>query len=197
MEKCANKLIIFKGGTIWTKILLKLKRFFKKRIGYYYGSNGIEQNIRKALGYFLEARKGGQKEASYYLGLLYMFNEPYVQRNYNKSFKYFEESSNEGFAGGQFYLEECYMNGYGTDIDYDNAITEYKKAGKQNYVPALDRLCDIYKDGMGLEIDLNKAHEYNNSCKMLSSDPMNMIRLTQKHNGIKRALDRQQGRDRC
>lgn len=167
------------------KSIIEIEEIFQKGLNYYYGINDTKQDIRKSFGYFLQAKEDEHEEADYYLGLLYMYHEPYVQKNLNKAFECFKALSSRGLVIGHFLLGECYMFGYGTNIDYNKAIIEYEKAREQFYVPAIDRLCDIYRNGIGVEVNLSRAFDYNEQCKILSNDYESISRFKIRSIGIK------------
>lgn len=57
------------------------------------------------------------------------------------------------------------MFGMGTDKDEKLAIKYYKQAANQGNIYANDRLSDIYKDGISVGQDIEKALLYNSKTR--------------------------------
>ena len=60
-----------------------------------------------------------------------------------------------------FYLGECNMFGLGIEKNEKEAIKYYDEAANQGNIFANYRLCDVYRSGIGVEKDIDKALIYN------------------------------------
>lgn len=94
-------------------------------------------------------------------------------------------------------VEEIFQNGlncyYGindTKQDVRRALGYFLEAKKQYNIQAIDRLCDIYRDGIGVDIDLEKTFEYNEMGKTLANDYVSRERFKIRGIGIKKNRDK-------
>jgi TPR repeat protein len=53
-----------------------------------------------------------------------------------------------------------YFNGYGVDVDYNQAVYYQKLAAAQDYTPAQINLGYMYENGFGVEKNLETARAY-------------------------------------
>lgn len=126
----------------------------------HYNSGPI--NYRNALNCFHIAYDGGHLEAAYYLGILYLWGEPTILKNCNKAIKYLNIADEAGFARAQLQLGLCYINGLGVEKNEKTALEYFQKAALQCVPEAYMYLCIMYRDGIGTDVDIDKAVEYNN-----------------------------------
>lgn len=62
----------------------------------------------------------------------------------------------------QFYLAECYNLGIGTDKDIDQAFKLYRRTAERGLSDGMIRLAKIYREGIIVKIDENKAKDWEN-----------------------------------
>lgn len=94
-------------------------------------------------------------DASYQAGKLAM-----VRNDFEPAFKHFKDSAEKGYPDGMYELGLRYLLGEGTNVEIDNAIRWLNKAYKKGNVAAGMKLYDIYSEGLGVQIDQEKAEEY-------------------------------------
>lgn len=106
--------------------------------------------------YFTQAAQYEDKEAEYYLGLLYYFGDG-VKQDYEMAKLWFEQSAGSEYAKAQFYLGILYTFGYGVEQDYSEAFKWYRLAAKQNDPDALYNLGVMYEMGLGTDMNVYEA----------------------------------------
>lgn len=107
----------------------------------------------------LEAAKGGNAEAEYYVGRCYHRGE-YVEKDEEQAFKWYHKSAEHGNAKAQTCLGACYELGNGVKQNYSSAATWYKKAAEQGYAKAQTCLGYCYGNGHGVVEDYRQAIEW-------------------------------------
>lgn len=129
---------------------------------YKYG-DGVDENIvlankwfSKAFDIFQKDSKKGDRDAKYYLAL--MFYEGYsINQDYLKAFEIFHELACNDYADAQYYLGLMYYNGEGLEKDYRQAFEWYCKAAENGDTDAQYDLGNMYHDGIGVDKDYEKA----------------------------------------
>lgn len=86
----------------------------------------------------------------------------YRQKNYSATFKFDKKSAELGYPRGMLSLGVCYLDGIGTQRDYDKAIYWYKKAMEHpedswSYPRSFFNLAYLYLKDWGVQKDINKA----------------------------------------
>ena len=71
------------------------------------------------------------------------------EKNYVKAFECFLESATQGYAPAQTNVGAFYVNGWGVEQSYHNAIKWYEEAADQNEPSAMCNLGDLYREGLG------------------------------------------------
>ncbi len=66
----------------------------------------------------------------------------------------------QGNAEAQYELGECYLWGYGVDVDEAEAIKWYRKAAEQGHADARYILGEFYYNGIGVNKDLTEAAKW-------------------------------------
>ncbi|PKC09004.1 HCP-like protein [Rhizophagus irregularis] len=97
--------------------------------------------------------------AKYYTGICYL-NGMGIEKSNVKAFKYFEQlfkEAEENYVNGMVMLGYCYINGIGTEINKKKVLEFYEKAANKGNIYAQNQLGLLYKSGIGIEKDLNKA----------------------------------------
>lgn len=89
---------------------------------------GVEQNYEKAKEYFNLAVKRGCSEAFNSMGDMYKYGYG-VEIDYYKAFELYTNAAEEAFdTGGQFNLGMMYIEGKGTEVNYERALYWFERA---------------------------------------------------------------------
>ncbi|MDO8840288.1 MAG: tetratricopeptide repeat protein [Parvibaculum sp.] len=119
------------------------------------GVGGVVQNDARAYEYYLQAARGGQPEAAYRLGLIYLEGNEAIglKRNYVEALKSFEVAALLPRADAQFQLGMMHRNGLGVPLDRTEGLRWIILSAKKRYSPALAELGRIYFEGEGVAAD--------------------------------------------
>lgn len=79
------------------------------------------------------------------------------QNGHEKAFKLCTLAAKRGHARSQFLLAMFYVKGIGTDSDFTQAITWFKRAAQQDNARAQYNLAHMYITGKGIKRDDNEA----------------------------------------
>lgn len=125
---------------------------------YYYGRGGVEEDSEESFNYFYNAYKDGFLEAGVMLGRCFLYGKG-VETNEELAFKLFLEAYDLEFPGSSKNLGTCLFYGWGTQKDPDKAFQLFLQAQEEgedvNY-----SLGNCYLEGVGVEVNLEKAAEY-------------------------------------
>ena len=100
--------------------------------------------------------------ALYYLGLCYRWGKG-VDQDINKSIELVKQSADLGYAGAQVDIANGYLNPdpeLGIEQDFSNAMIYLKMAANQGYPIAMYLIGEMYKNGFGVDKDLNEAEKW-------------------------------------
>ncbi len=137
---------------------------------------------RKALDYFIQSFEAGNKEAAFYIGILYYNSYPGIFQNTEKAFHFFEIASNEGLNLAHYYLAMCYYYGHGVEQNYYKARDLFEKLYKEKSVPDSAKfLYQIYSNNLVNDKVINPS-EYLN---YISKYDINYIISVHANNAIK------------
>ncbi|MBO4962536.1 MAG: sel1 repeat family protein, partial [Clostridia bacterium] len=122
----------------------------------YYNGEIVGRNYKNALEFFEMGVKLGCAECAGYASIIYGSGID-VKRDKDKAFKYGAFSASEGVSKGYLALAKCYLYGYGTNIDYEQAYNNlcYCEEDEEN-----DFTWGwLYHNGFYLKKDLKRAGE--------------------------------------
>ena len=125
----------------------------KNKFGSHYYSSG---NYDEAIKWFKSAADGGNENAQYNLGFIYI----YIMNNYADGISWMRLAANSGHADAQFELGLCYYNGTGVTKYRTEAVKYFTDAADQNHHEAQYYLGLCYFKGEGVEQDYLKAFHY-------------------------------------
>lgn len=156
---------------------------------YHYGL-GVEKDLLKAKEYYEKALQKGQKNANYYLGLLYYNtydNKNLIKKDYKQAFEYYKKAQTcSSFELGWFYWKGLgvkkdekkaieyfsFTAGHNSGAaynmariyddrkDYKNAFKYYKISMGLGSASAINSLGILYQTGRGVKKDVNQALKY-------------------------------------
>lgn len=155
-------------------------------LGYYYYSeaedNSQQDVFHKAKDYFLQAEKGGSKEASYLLGELYYYGEG-VEQDYQTALQYYKKAADRKQKDALFSLGSLYMTGLGGDTNPQKAVEYFEQAALLGDNSSRNTLGYIYESGAidEINIDLDAAKKwYQQACDNEDSqgcDSLNRLKI--------------------
>jgi uncharacterized protein len=128
---------------------------FNLAMSYSFGK-GVDQNLEKALDWFLKCAQKDDAKAKYYVGVMYL-NGHGTEVDMEKAADWFMKSANQGDADAQCDLGIMYLQGRGVDRIETEAVSYFQKAAEQGHADAQLNLAVCYENGEGVEKDLAKA----------------------------------------
>ncbi len=105
---------------------------FRMGLIYYYG-NGVDQNYKNAVKWFVKAAEQGYLYARTSLGICYRRGEG-ILVNYIEAVKLFTLAAGQGDIVAIYNLGICYYNGQGVSQDYQKAADLFQKAADQGNI---------------------------------------------------------------
>ncbi|KAG0261560.1 hypothetical protein BGZ95_004207, partial [Linnemannia exigua] len=160
---------------------IKLAQAYKR------GSNGLSQNYKTAMNWFLRAAEQENPSAQYYIGRFYAhgFGVPKdssigsawylkaaiqghgVQHDFAIAAKWHKKAAVQGHTNAQLAVGSKYKLSQGVPQDYALAMEWYLKAAGQGSIDALYHIGSMYQYGEGVPVDEEKATEwYDKSAKI-------------------------------
>lgn len=111
-----------------------------------------------AIEYLRKAALGGSQDAQVKLATLLM---DFAIPEYDKvAFYWALEAAKSQRQEAQYLLGKCYLDGIGTEVDYDGAFQIFTRLAIQDYPLAQLKLGQMYYNGQGNEKDLNLAKKW-------------------------------------
>lgn len=120
----------------------------------------IEVDMDKAASYLIQADELGDMKAPRYLGFLYE-----ATGDYESALAYFLKAADSGDISAQYYAGEYYLEGKGTEADYEKAFSYLNAAASsEKVVPGVANaqfsMGQIYENGYGVDVDLETAKQW-------------------------------------
>lgn len=123
-----------------------------------------EPDYVKALELLQKSANQQNGEALNDLGIMFSFGEG-VERNEDIAKRYYKESALENDVYGLCNYAHCLMD----DGEYESAIKLYERSARKNNPGALRSLANIYEEGNGVAIDLEKAQKLREKATLLEN----------------------------
>lgn len=129
---------------------------------------GTQQDYEKAFEWFLKSAKEGNKFAQYSLGNLYYYGNG-VERDLSQAFLWYQKSSSQGQPYASYSIAQMYNKGEYVTKNEDTAQRYYKSAlsgflqlesKNQTDDNLFYKMGTMYKNGLGTDIDMDKAINY-------------------------------------
>lgn len=113
-------------------------------LGWCYGhGQGIQENIDKGFDFTVRA-------ATSQIGSFYEEDNTFAKEELKNYFnRYYNIVSNNGNGTACFYLALCYDNGYGTNVNKQEALRWYTKGAEKGNYAAMNNLGLLYEKGEG------------------------------------------------
>lgn len=116
----------------------------------------IENNqFNEAYGELLRLAEAGSAHAQLHLGWMYHFGKG-VQRDVNEAKRWYHRAVRSNLPRAEFYLASTYWN----ERDFQQALEWLKRSASHGFAPATYHLGRMYRHGVGVQADLQKALEY-------------------------------------
>lgn len=128
---------------------------------------GVEKDLAKASGLFLEGASRGDETCMRYVEVNFWENGALSSLSFEQYLDTLKQSAQNGNMQARLRLAELYING-GDDSgkrkerverDYEHAAHWYAQAAKWGSVEGLRKLGDLYAEGKGVEQNAKKAAE--------------------------------------
>lgn len=109
---------------------------------YRHGKDGVTQDYKKALTYYIQSVKDGNAKGATGLGILFRDGLG-VEIDEEIAFMWFEKAALMGCPKGQYLLGSMYFEGYKGIVDLDKALSLFKRACAGNYAGAIPMITKI------------------------------------------------------
>ena len=124
---------------------------------YNQGQGGVKQDHAEAYKWFRKAHAGGEKDASYMLGLCLKKGEG-VAQNYAAAIELFRKSAEQGDSASLYEMGDFYFKGLGVKQDSVEAVKFWRKSAEKGNFMAQLSLGLCYANGKGVLRDLVQAY---------------------------------------
>ena len=124
---------------------------------YYAGSNGADQDFRKAVEWYLRLAKTGDVRAQTNLGLMYARGYG-VSKNMAEAHRWWNFAAIQNDPGAQYNLGLTYISGEGVAVDHERAARWFREAARRGHVQAQHNLGMLYHEGKGVAKDPRQAY---------------------------------------
>lgn len=139
-------------------------------LGYCYQAGvGVDQNLEKAIEWYLKSAEQGFNDALYQMMMAYG-NGSGVEQNMVKAFSYALKCAENNDATCMFNVINCYKEGIGTEKDSEKMLEWAIRLGKLenpenlslsgNITSGRLNLAYMYRDGADVEKDLFKSYQW-------------------------------------
>ena len=105
----------------------------------YEKGQGVTQDYKQAVDWYLRGAEQENPEAQYSLGTLYHYGSG-VNQDYQAALLWYRKSAQQGNDKAQYLLGVMYQNGYGVNVDDQQALGWYQKAAKQGNADAITQI---------------------------------------------------------
>lgn len=121
---------------------------------------GVDRDSTKAVEWMENAGKNDYAEAYHNLGLMFKYSKCGVKQNFEKSYRYFCAGADRGSVSCMYDKGFMLYKGLGCGQDYKKAIECFNAAAASNHSPSLYMLGLCYRNGYGVEKDVETARNY-------------------------------------
>ncbi len=112
-----------------------------------------------AISSWKQAAEGGDADAAYRLGVVYM-DGAVTDQDYGEARRWYARAAAAGNREAQFDLGTLYDNGLGVPRSIDGALRWYRAAAARGHPLAQYNLATMYEDGEGVARDLVEAYKW-------------------------------------
>lgn len=148
------------------------------KIAERYMQSGHEDDVALAEEWALKAAENGLAEAMYWLGEGYtVYAKEILEEDkeeaieyFNLGFKWLFEASQLKHPAALLELAGYYRRADVVDKDLEKSISLVTQSAELGYAQAMRDLACIYEHGLGVDIDLAKADEWNDKAQVAEQD---------------------------
>lgn len=128
---------------------------------YFFGYNGVSQDISKALELLKKSAALGYGNALYTLGITYLTGEDgEVERDPVEAVKCFEAGASKGHVESMYELSRCLQRGEGIPVDNNASLHWLKQAADGGLPIAQCKLGEAYGNGEGVDKNMDLSFKY-------------------------------------
>ena len=110
--------------------------------------------------YLLKLAEQGDADAQFRLGYRLAFGRRNSKPcNWEEVVSWWQKAANQGVRRAKFYLVTCFDHGLGVEQDVNTAFACFMEAAKDDYPVAQYNVAFSYREGNGVEKNLEKAVE--------------------------------------
>lgn len=156
---------------------LTVEEQYLKGEAYYFGTDTVQQNYKKAFTWYQRAALQGHPFAQCQLGLMYREGRG-TTKDEKKAFDWFMKAAKnqQSCPRGQFYVARSYHFGNGVPVDYEKAVKWYLTAANQGDAYAQLNLGSCFEKGDGVDKNLQMAF-YWYECAAKQEEPLAQCNL--------------------
>lgn len=136
-----------------------LERLYNEANNYYYATNGVSQDYKKALELYLQAAEQGHAEAQTQVGYMYSMGMG-TNEDKSRAISWYRKAANQGNIYSQYNLGLFYENGLGVEKDLGSAAYWYEKSALQGYKKAQFKVGYLYDYGLGVVKNKQEAMQW-------------------------------------
>jgi TPR repeat protein len=123
---------------------------------YYYITESLAQDPKKAVYWWTKAAEQGCKKAQCFLGECY-YNGEGIAKDHKEAVYWFTKAAEQGYAKAQYLLGVCYHYGEGEHKDSEKAMYWFNKAAEHDYAMAQIFLLNNYCNKEDVQNYLKKS----------------------------------------
>ncbi|KAF9091310.1 hypothetical protein BGX23_005278 [Mortierella sp. AD031] len=154
----------------------------KLATAYKDGTDGLPQDYKLAMKWFLKAAECGDPSAQWNAGLL-LENGQGIPRDSSQAAEWYLKSASQGLASAQFNLGRLYNRGQGLSRYPSKAMEWYLKAADQGHTEAQFNIGFMYDIGHGVPQDDAKSTEWYLKAALNGHAPAQLQIATLYHDG--------------
>jgi len=95
---------------------------------FYLQGKGVKRNVKEGIKWIDQGNEDSSADSQRRLGMDYESGSGFVPKDLKKAFNFYSKSAEKGFCCGIYNLGLCYLDGVGTEKNYDKGMELLKKA---------------------------------------------------------------------
>jgi len=128
---------------------------------YYFGSDGVDEDLEKCVEWAKKAAAGGDRLGQYWLGYAYQFAEGGVAKDWAQALEWYEKAAEQGHATAMNNMGFLYeAGGRGVTRNLVTSASWYRQAAEAGDDAGQCNLAVCYYQGDGVTKDLSTARSW-------------------------------------